>query len=113
MFIRCAIPFHVAKTNQWRKTMRAISRIECEWDGPTSEALRTRELKREKSCIEVQLEPLKETWKNYGCTILCDGWSDVRRRNVYNVLVSCCKGTMFLKAIDASLPGLTVTGAFI
>ena len=113
MFIRCAIPFHVAKTNQWRKTMRTISGIGCEWDGPTSEALRTRELKREKSCIEVQLEPLKETWKKYGCTILCDGWSDVRRRNVYNVLVSCCKGTMFLKAIDASLPGLTVTGAFI
>ena len=67
-----------------------------------------RELKREKTSIEERLTPLKETWRKYGCTILCDGWSDVRRRSVYNVLVSSCKGTMFLKAIDASLPGFTV-----
>ena len=113
LFVRCAIPFHVAKTTQWRKTMKAISRIGCEWEGPTSEALRTRELQREKSSIEERLLPLRETWKKYGCTILCDGWSDVRRRSVYNVLVSCCKGTMFLKAIDASLPGVTIIGAFI
>ena len=44
---------------------------------------------------------------------MCDGWSDVRKRHVYNVLVSCCKGSMFIKAIDASKSRLTVTGAFI
>lgn len=113
LFIRCAIPFNVASTNQWKKTLRAISRIGCEWEGPPAEALRTRELKKEKACIEAQLEPLKATWAKYGCTILCDGWSDIRKRNVYNVLVSSCKGTMFIKAIDASASGLTITGAFI
>ena len=59
------------------------------------------------------MEPLKATWVKYGCTVLCDGWSDVRRRNVYNILVSSCKGTMFLRAIDASAPGTVVTGAYI
>ena len=113
LFIRCAIPFNVADTQQWKKTIRAISRIGSEWDGPSGEALRTRELKREKACIESQLESLKETWTKYGCTVLCDGWSDMRKRNVYNVLVSSCKGTMFIKAIDASAAGLTITGAFI
>ena len=29
------------------------------------------------------------------------------------MLVSTCKGTMFYKAIDASAPGLTITGLFI
>ena len=29
------------------------------------------------------------------------------------MLVSSCKGTMFYKAIDASAPGLTITGLFI
>ncbi|MCO5558771.1 hypothetical protein L7F22_012358 [Adiantum nelumboides] len=27
LFIRCAIPFNVARTNQWKKTMKAVSRI--------------------------------------------------------------------------------------
>ena len=113
LFIRCAIPFNVARTKQWKKTMRAISRIGCEWEGPSSETLRTRELKKEKICVDTQLDFLKDTWKKYGCTILCDGWSDVRKRSVYNVLISSCKGTMFWKAIDASGSGVTVTGTYI
>ena len=33
--------------------------------------------------------------------------------NVYNILVSSCKGTMFLRAIPAFEPGTTVTTKFI
>ena len=47
------------------------------------------------------------------CALPIYGWSDIRRRNVYNVLISSCKGTMFWKAIDASIAGLTITGEFI
>ena len=73
LFIRCAISFNVARTNQWKKTIKAISRIGCEWEGPSGETLRTRELKKEKACIEMELEPLKETWKKYGCTVYAMG----------------------------------------
>ena len=59
------------------------------------------------------MEPLKATWAKYGCKVLCDGWSDVRRHNVYNILVSSCKGTMFLRAINASIAGTVITGAYI
>ena len=45
--------------------------------------------------------------------IICDGWLDVHKRSVYNVLISSCKGTMFWKTIDASIIGLTITGEFI
>ena len=55
LFIRCAIPFNVARTNQWKRTSRAISCIGCEWEGPTSETLRIPKLKKEKTCIEGQL----------------------------------------------------------
>ena len=77
LFIRCAIPFNVANTQQWKQTIRTISRIGCEWEGPSGETLRQRELKKEKISIEAQIEPLKETWTKYGCTVLCDGWSDI------------------------------------
>lgn len=113
LFIQCGLSFNLLRTPQWKKTMRAISRIGCEWEGPKYETLRTRGLRKEKEAVERQLVPLKSTWEKYGCTILCDGWSDVRRRQVYNIMVSSCKGTMFLRAIDASMPGTVITGAFI
>lgn len=113
LFIQCAIPFYVLRTPRWKIAMKAVSRIGCEWEGPSYEGMQTRELRNEKARIQAQLEPLKATWAKYGCTVLCDGWSDVRRRSVYNILVSSCKGTMFLKAIDASVPGTVVTGAYI
>eukprot|EP00250_Pteridium_aquilinum_P023477 c26977_g1_i1 orf=30-227(+) len=56
----------------------------------------TLELRRGKACIEAQMEPLKT---KHECTMLCDGWPDMQKRpdkqkrNVYNVLVSSCKGT--------------------
>ncbi|KAH7302591.1 hypothetical protein KP509_23G078800 [Ceratopteris richardii] len=102
LFIRCAIPFNVARTAQWKRFVKATSRIGYEWEGPSGETLRTIELKREKECIMGKLDYLKDAWKKYGCSILCDGWSDIRKRSVYNVLISSCMGTMFWRAIDAS-----------
>lgn len=113
LFIQCGLSFHIVRTPRWKKAMRAISRIGCEWDGPSYETLRTTELRKEQLAVEMEMEPLKATWAKYGCTLLCDGWTDARKRNVYNILVSSCKGTMFIRAIDASVPGLVVTGEFI
>ncbi|KAH7293403.1 hypothetical protein KP509_28G024800 [Ceratopteris richardii] len=109
LFIQCAIPFNVARTTQWKRFVKATSRIGYEWEGPSGETLRTTELKREKACIMGQLDYLQDAWKKYGCSILCDRWSDIRKRSVYNVLISSCMGTMFWRAIDASATGLTVT----
>ncbi|MCO5608096.1 hypothetical protein L7F22_062302 [Adiantum nelumboides] len=39
--IKCVISFNVARTSKWKKTMRTVSRIGCEWKGPSSETLRT------------------------------------------------------------------------
>lgn len=113
LFIQCALSFHIVRTPRWKKAMRAISRIGYEWEGPKYDSLRKKHLRDEKDLVELEMEPLKATWHKYGCTILCDGWTDMRKRNVYNILVSSCKGVMFMRAIDASVPGTVVTGAFI
>jgi hypothetical protein len=46
------------------------------------------------------LEPFKQSWRKYGCIIVLDGWSDMKNRSIINILVSFCKGSMFLDAID-------------
>ncbi|KAK1272530.1 hypothetical protein QJS04_geneDACA022308 [Acorus gramineus] len=48
------------------------------------------------------LEIHKGHWKTYGCTLMCDGWTDRRQRSVINFLANSLKGTMFLKSINAS-----------
>ena len=113
LFIQCALSFNVLRTKRWKSCIKAISRIGVEWEGPSYEALRSRELKKEREQVEKSVQPLRATWEKYGCTLVCDGWSDMRKRSVYNILVASCKGSMFLKAVDASLPGTVVTGEFI
>ena len=42
-------------------------------------------------------------WKNNGCSIMLDEWSDRKEITLVNFLVNCSKGTMFMESIDASL----------
>ncbi|KAL5551087.1 hypothetical protein UlMin_001263 [Ulmus minor] len=44
----------------------------------------------------------REEWKETGCTILCDRWSDGSTKSLVVFLVTCPKGTLFLKSVDVS-----------
>ena len=37
-----------------------------------------------------------------GCTIVSDGWSNVQRRPLINVMLVCPRGETFIKSIDSS-----------
>jgi hypothetical protein len=41
-------------------------------------------------------------WKNYGCTLMSDGWTDRRGHHLINFLVNSPEGTYFLESVDAS-----------
>ncbi|XP_066347610.1 uncharacterized protein [Miscanthus floridulus] len=51
-----------------------------------------------------QVNKIKEkheaTWKQYGCTLMSDGWTD--SRHLINFLVNSPEGTFFLESVDAS-----------
>ena len=53
-----------------------------------------------------QTNKLKEKheagWKQYGCTLMLDGWTDRRGRHLINFLVNSPEGTFFLESVDAS-----------
>ncbi|XVF07012.1 hypothetical protein REPUB_Repub06bG0100900 [Reevesia pubescens] len=48
------------------------------------------------------VDSYRATWKETGCTIMADGWTDQCRRTLINFLVYCPRGTVFLKSVDAS-----------
>ena len=47
-------------------------------------------------------EEHERAWKHYGCTLMSDGWSDRRGRDLINFLVNNLEGTYFLESVDAS-----------
>jgi len=59
-------------------------------------------LVHEKSNIEGSLAPIKRGWVTYGCSLISDGWSDVRSRPLQGILVSSRGRSFFVQAIDCS-----------
>jgi hypothetical protein len=41
-------------------------------------------------------------WKYYGCTLMSDGWTDIKGHRLINFLVNSSAGTYFLESVDAS-----------
>ena len=48
------------------------------------------------------MEEHKKAWKQYGCSIMSDSWTDGNNRCLINFLVNNHVGIWFLKSIDAS-----------
>lgn len=111
----CNIAFNVLRTDQWKRMVRAIAQVGPteSWSGLDYTKMRTTALDEQKALIDKALAPVKAGWQQFGCTIISDGWSDIRRRHIINILVSSCLGTYFLRAVDAGKAGERITGAFI
>nr|XP_033508858.1 uncharacterized protein LOC104084442 [Nicotiana tomentosiformis]XP_033508859.1 uncharacterized protein LOC104084442 [Nicotiana tomentosiformis] len=69
---------------------------------PTMHELRTWILKEEVANFNRMLEEHKNSWKQYGCSIMSDSWSDGKSRCFINFLVNSPTCTFFLRSIDAS-----------
>ena len=102
MFFESAIPFNVARSPYFINTCKMMAGFGKGYVPPSSETLKTTILKRSKEIVTNNLQKIKDSWKETGCTILSDGWSDMNHRPLINVLVSCPKGVLFLKVVDAS-----------
>eukprot|EP00253_Pinus_taeda_P008701 PITA_08701 len=69
---------------------------------PSYDDFRGRILQDEKVDCTKRLEEFRASWAQTRCTVMSDGWTDQKGRTLINFLVSCPKGTMFMKSVDAS-----------
>jgi hypothetical protein len=44
----------------------------------------------------------EDSWKEYGCSIMSDGWTSTNHRHNINFLANSPEGTFFLGSVDAS-----------
>nr|XP_009788797.1 PREDICTED: uncharacterized protein LOC104236553 [Nicotiana sylvestris] len=78
---------------------------------PTYNRLRTTLLAQEKAHIDRKLQPIKDAWKRKGLSICSDGWSNIKRRPLINIMAASSGGPIFLKSINSS--GIVKGGEYI
>ncbi|KAG6481700.1 hypothetical protein ZIOFF_058319 [Zingiber officinale] len=101
LFYTGGLSFNIARNPHYvRAFSLATQRTIPGYLPPGYNLLRTSLLQKEKAHIEKLLEPTKTAWKQKGVSICSDGWSDVQRRPLINIIAVCESGPMFLKAIN-------------
>ncbi|KAM0882561.1 hypothetical protein ACQ4PT_032185 [Festuca glaucescens] len=101
-FYECGIPFNVASSRQFQVAIEASCQYGSGYKPPSPHELREpllRDCVKETKLLRKNHE---EAWKQYGCTLMSDGWSDRRGRHLINFLVNSPEGTYFLESVDAS-----------
>ena len=84
-----------------------------DWTGLSYHEMRTSKLEDEKMRIHKLLDPVRGGWEKYGFSILSDGWSDLKKRGLINIMVSSPLGTYFVRAVDSAQSGKKTSAAFI
>jgi len=95
-FYECGIPFNAASSRQFEVAIEASCQYGPGYKPPSAYELREPLLNdcvKETGLLRKQHEA---AWKQYGCTLMSDGWSDRRGRHLINFLVNSPEGTYFL-----------------
>ncbi|KAJ1284460.1 hypothetical protein BS78_03G205900 [Paspalum vaginatum] len=101
-FYENGIPFNVINSRSWEILLESIGQYGHGYRSPTYHEIRGPLLERaEKRTMDLRKKH-EESWKEYGCTIMSDGWTDTSRRHLINFLANSPAGTFFLGSVNAS-----------
>ncbi|KAJ6426756.1 hypothetical protein OIU84_022363 [Salix udensis] len=101
-FFHNSIPFNASKSIYYQEMVDAVAECGAGYRAPSYEKLRSTLLEKVKDDIHDCYKKYRDEWKETGCTILCDSWSDGRNKSIIVISVTCLKGTLFLKSVDIS-----------
>jgi len=112
MFYASGLSFNFAKSPYFRKYSEFLAKTSLPgYIPPTYNRLRTTLLAPEKAHIDRKLQPIKDAWKRKELSICSDGWSDIKRRPLINIMAASSGGPIFLKSINSS--GVVKGGEYI
>ncbi len=52
--------------------------------------------------VKWDLDLIQTSWATYNFSIMIDGYNEMKKQNISNILIFSCEGTIFLASIDAS-----------
>ncbi len=102
-FYDANVAFNVAKNPTFIEAVKATSQAGFLYEPPKYHALRTPLLDARKKHVEDEVKKTtKYSIETYGATISTDGWDNVVRRPLMNVMLCCPAGDIFLGSVDTS-----------
>lgn len=101
-FLDASIAFNATTSKYHQPMIDAIASIGDGYQVPSMYRMRGPLLRKNVENTRNFVESYRKSWKESGCGIMADGWTDRKRRTLVNFLVYCPKGTIFLKSVDAS-----------
>ncbi|XP_071921395.1 uncharacterized protein [Coffea arabica] len=99
--IDASIPFNAANSAYYQTMFDAACSFGAGYKAPNFYDLRGYLLTKNVEQVKNFVNSFRTTWKETGCTIMADGWTDQQRRTLINFLAYCPRGTVFLKSVDA------------
>ncbi|XP_066318527.1 uncharacterized protein [Miscanthus floridulus] len=101
-FYENRIPLNVINSRSWEVLLESIGQYGPRYRSPSYHDVRTLLLERAVNRTAELRKKHEEAWKEYGCTIMSDGWTDTSHRHLINFLANSPAGTFFLGSVDAS-----------
>ncbi|XP_026453991.1 uncharacterized protein LOC113355369 isoform X2 [Papaver somniferum] len=102
-FFENGIDFSAANSPYFQKMIRAL--IGCGsvvYKVPSCDDLKGWILQEELKASQEHVREIVDSWGTTGCSILLDGWTDGKGRDLINFVVDSPKGPIFMKSADVS-----------
>ncbi|GJY62427.1 hypothetical protein Tco_0463084 [Tanacetum coccineum] len=97
-----AIPFHAFEKDSFKMLLEVVGQFGPGLPPPTRHELSTPLLKEEVERTKNLVKRNEKEWKEIGCSIMTDAWSDRKKRSIMNLCVNSRMGTLFLSSKECS-----------
>ncbi|XP_066392488.1 uncharacterized protein [Miscanthus floridulus] len=101
-FYENRIPLKVINSRSWEVLIESIGQYGPGYRSPSYHDIRVPLLEKAVNRTSELRKKHEEAWKEYGYTIMFDGWTDTSHRHLINFLANSPAGTFFLGSVDAS-----------
>nr|XP_048336961.1 uncharacterized protein LOC125424192 [Ziziphus jujuba var. spinosa] len=94
-------PFNAIDNDSFKRFVEALGQYGPDYTPPSQYQLREPLLKGEVERTKEILKKQEEEWKNSGCSIMTNAWSDRKRKSIMNLCVNWKLGTTFVSLKEA------------
>ncbi|GMI89573.1 hypothetical protein HRI_002626600 [Hibiscus trionum] len=94
------IPFNVLRNPNFLAMLKGVNQAPKGYKPPSFDRARTTLVDECQRQLEKELTPVKDTWTTQRTSIVSDGWTNVKRQPLINVVTSNSCGSMFIYAKD-------------
>jgi hypothetical protein len=87
-FYENEIPLNAINSRSWEIMLESIGQYGPRYRGPSYHDMRNPLLDRVVQWLHEMRKKHEESWKEYGCSIMSDGWTDTHHDHLINFLVN-------------------------